>query len=65
MLHVYRNAGFAKNPGFKEPEDHLAVELAFMALLCDRAVEGAARRRRGGEMSASCAPSGSSCAITC
>ena len=39
VLHVYRNAGFAKNPGFKEPEDHLAVELAFMALLCGRAVE--------------------------
>ena len=39
VLHVYRGAGFAKNPGFKEPEDHLAVELAFMALLCGRAVE--------------------------
>lgn len=39
VLHVYRNASFAKNPGFKEPEDHLAVELAFMALLCGRAVE--------------------------
>ena len=38
-LHVYRAAGFAKDPGFKEPEDHLAVELAFMALLCGRAVE--------------------------
>ena len=54
VLHVYRNAGFAKNPGFKEPEDHLAVELAFMALLCGRAVEalragdeaGAERRLR-------------------
>lgn len=39
VLRVYRGAGFAKNPGFKEPEDHLAVELAFMALLCGRAVE--------------------------
>ena len=39
VLHVYRGAGFAQNPGFKEPEDHLAVELAFMALLCGRAVE--------------------------
>ena len=39
VLHVYRAAGFAKDPGFKEPEDHLAVELAFMALLCGRAVE--------------------------
>ena len=65
VLHVYRNAGFAKNPGFKEPEDHLAVELAFMALLCGRAAEAlrAGDERRG--PSASCAPSGSSCAITC
>ena len=39
VLHVYRDAGFAKDPGFKEPEDHLAVELAFMSLLCGRAVE--------------------------
>lgn len=39
VLRVYRDAGFAKNPGFTEPEDHLAVELAFMALLCGRAVE--------------------------
>ena len=39
VLRVYRGAGFAKDPGFKEPEDHLAVELAFMSLLCGRAVE--------------------------
>ena len=39
VLHVYRAAGFAKAPGFKEPEDHLAVELAFVSLLCGRAVE--------------------------
>ena len=39
VLHVYREAGFAKDPGFTEPEDHLAVELSFMALLCGRAVE--------------------------
>ena len=39
MLQVYRGAGFAKNPGCKEPEDHLAVGRAFMALLCGRAVE--------------------------
>ena len=35
----YRNAGFAKNPAFTEPEDHIAVELAYMALLCGRAAE--------------------------
>ena len=39
VLHIYRDAQFAKNPDFKEPEDHLAVELAFMALLAERAVE--------------------------
>lgn len=39
VLHVYREAGFAKNPDFTEPEDHLAVELSFMAALCERAVD--------------------------
>ncbi|WP_080800852.1 TorD/DmsD family molecular chaperone [Arabiibacter massiliensis] len=39
VLGLYRAAGFAKDPGFTEPEDHLAIELAFMALLCGRAVE--------------------------
>ena len=39
VLNVYRGAGFAKNPGFKEPEDHLAVELAFMARLGERAAD--------------------------
>lgn len=39
VLHVYRAAGFAKDPGFTEPEDHVAVELAFASLLCGRAVE--------------------------
>lgn len=36
---VYRAARFQKNPAFTEPEDHLAVELAFMARLCDLAAE--------------------------
>lgn len=39
VLALYRAAEFAKNPAFKEPEDHLAVELAFMVRLCERAVE--------------------------
>ena len=39
VLHVYRAARFEKNPGFTEPEDHLAVELAFMARLGERAVD--------------------------
>lgn len=36
---LYHAARFAKDPGFPEPEDHLAVELAFMARLCEQAVE--------------------------
>lgn len=39
VLNLYREAQFAKNPDFTEPEDHLAVELAFMVRLCERAVE--------------------------
>ena len=39
VVALYRAAGFAKDPGFTEPEDHLAVELAFMARLCERACE--------------------------
>lgn len=34
---AYREKRLAKNPAFPEPEDHLAVELAFMQSLCDRA----------------------------
>lgn len=42
VLQEYREDGFAKNPGFSEPEDHLAVELAFMAELCKRSAEALA-----------------------
>ena len=35
----YREAGVAKNPSFTEPDDHVAVELAFMARMCELAVE--------------------------
>lgn len=37
VLHLYQDANFSKNPDFTEPEDHIAVELAFMACLCERA----------------------------
>ena len=37
VKNVFAAAGFAKDPSFTEPEDHVAVELAFMALLCERA----------------------------
>uniref|UniRef100_UPI0022DEEC5C TorD/DmsD family molecular chaperone n=1 Tax=Eggerthella sinensis TaxID=242230 RepID=UPI0022DEEC5C len=39
VLHVYRAARFEKNSGFTEPEDHLAVELAFVARLGERAAD--------------------------
>ncbi len=52
VLATYRSVGFAKNPDFTEPEDHLAVELSFMALLCDRAVDALrAGDEEEGEMS--------------
>jgi TorA-specific chaperone len=35
VLDAYRTLGFEKSPEFKEPEDHLAVELEFMAKLID------------------------------
>lgn len=33
---AYREERLVKNPSFPEPEDHIAVELAFMQSLCDR-----------------------------
>ena len=33
---LYRAAGFEKNPDFKEPEDHIAVQLAFMSEVCSQ-----------------------------
>lgn len=38
VLHVYREQHLAKDKSFTEPEDHIAVELAFMATLSDRTV---------------------------
>ena len=43
---LYHAARFAKDPAFPEPEDHLAVELAFMARLCEQAA-GALRAGEG------------------
>jgi TorA maturation chaperone TorD len=38
-LREYWNAGVDKVKGFTEPEDHIAIELQFMAYLCRRTVE--------------------------
>jgi len=35
VLYAYRALGFEKVKEFKEPEDHIAAEFAFMAYLCD------------------------------
>ena len=36
VVSTYREERLAKNPAFPEPEDHVAVELAFMKSLSDR-----------------------------
>ena len=37
VVHVYREQHLIKDKSFTEPEDHIAVELAFMATLSERA----------------------------
>jgi len=37
VLAEYRRAGLERSADFKEPEDHVALELEFMAFLCRRA----------------------------
>lgn len=39
VLHIYRENGVAKAQGFDVPEDHLAIELEFMAHLCVKTAE--------------------------
>lgn len=36
VVHAYREQQLSKDASFTEPEDHIAVELAFMATLADR-----------------------------
>ncbi len=36
VVHAYREQKLAKDEAFTEPEDHIAVELAFMATLAER-----------------------------
>ena len=46
-VEAYRSERLAKNPGFHEPEDHLAVEFVFMRILCEKTI--AALERGDGE----------------
>lgn len=41
VLAVYRSEGLDKLPSWKESEDHIALELEFMAVLGDRIVAAA------------------------
>lgn len=41
---LYAANGFVKNPDFTEPEDHIALELSYMARLCEQA-QGALQER--------------------
>ena len=34
-MRIYQHYGFKKRSSFREPEDHIAIELEFMAHLCD------------------------------
>jgi TorA maturation chaperone TorD len=43
---AYRDAGLRLEPELREPPDHIAVELEFLAYLTNRAVEAT----RGGEL---------------
>ncbi len=38
VVRIYQIYGFKKRGSFREPEDHISVELEFMAHLCDLAV---------------------------
>lgn len=39
VLAIYRSAGLSKLDTWKESEDHIALELEFMQILCKRAIE--------------------------
>jgi TorA maturation chaperone TorD len=45
VLVAYREQGLARSQDFKEPEDHLAVELDFMASLCQKTADALAEGR--------------------
>lgn len=39
VVAIYRNAGLMKDKTWKEPEDHIALELEYMQVLCSRCAE--------------------------
>lgn len=39
VLALYRSQGVDKDPTWTDPEDHIALELAFMQVLCERCAE--------------------------
>jgi anaerobic sulfite reductase subunit A len=39
IFDAYLEAGVTKSPEFREPEDHIALEMYFMAYLCTKALE--------------------------
>jgi anaerobic sulfite reductase subunit A len=48
VLKLYRAMGVDKAGEFKEPEDHIALELQFMAHLCDKTNDALKRGNFGG-----------------
>lgn len=38
VLALYREEGLGRSDSFKEPEDHIAIELEFMGFLCQKAL---------------------------
>ncbi|MEC4185166.1 molecular chaperone TorD family protein [Adlercreutzia sp. R21] len=52
MTRTLREQALVKDASFTEPEDHLAVELAFMATLADRTVAFLAARDEAGDAAA-------------
>lgn len=39
VLKIYLEEGLVKSPDFREPEDHISLEMYFMAHLCNKAIK--------------------------
>lgn len=46
VLKAYQDAGVDKAQEYTEPEDHIAVELQFMAYLCQRTIEALEKNKK-------------------